>query len=278
MIQAKPEDRSNENSLNHIFVTNANGESVSVSQFVTLKKIYGPEVVQRFNLLSSVKVTGVPNQGYSTGDAITAIEEVAAQVLPNSYTYDYSGLTREESNAGSQTILIFILSLVFVYFLLSAQYESYILPLSILLSLPFGIAGAILFINLAGLQNNIYFQIALIMLIGLLAKNAILIVEFALQRRRAGLSLFDAAADGARARLRPILMTSFAFIFGLLPLALSSGIGAIGNQSIGVSAVGGMLVGTILGVFVIPVLFVVFQALQERISGKPEELQNIDNA
>tara|TARA_E500000318_G_scaffold59106_2_gene54865 strand:- start:2103 stop:5249 length:3147 start_codon:yes stop_codon:yes gene_type:complete len=278
MIQAKPKDRANEKSLNHIFVRNNNGESVAVSQFVTLKKIYGPEVVQRFNLLSSVKITGVPNPGYSTGDAIAAIEEVSAQVLPTSYTYDYSGLTREESNAGSQTILIFILSLVFVYFLLSAQYESYILPLSILLSLPFGIAGAILFINLAGLQNNIYFQIALIMLIGLLAKNAILIVEFALQRRRAGLSLFDAAADGARARLRPILMTSFAFIFGLLPLALSSGIGAIGNQSIGVSAVGGMLVGTILGVFIIPVLFVVFQALQERISGKPEVIQNENNA
>ncbi|RIV43930.1 efflux RND transporter permease subunit [Flagellimonas pelagia] len=270
MIQAKPEDRANENSLNHIFVRNQNDESVAVSQFVTLEKIYGPEVVERFNLLSSVKITGVPNAGYSTGDAINAIEEVAAQVLPTSYTYDYSGLTREESNAGSQTILIFILSLVFVYFLLSAQYESYILPLSILLSLPVGIAGAILFINLGGLQNNIYFQIAIIMLIGLLAKNAILIVEFALQRRRAGLSLFDAAADGARARLRPILMTSFAFIFGLLPLALSSGIGAIGNQSIGLSAVGGMLVGTILGVFVVPVLFVVFQALQERISGKPE--------
>ena len=270
MIQAKPEDRANENSLNHIFVRNENDESVAVSQFVTLEKIYGPEVVERFNLLSSVKITGVPNAGYSTGDAINAIEEVAAQVLPTSYTYDYSGLTREESNAGSQTILIFILSLIFVYFLLSAQYESYILPLSILLSLPVGIAGAILFINLGGLQNNIYFQIAIIMLIGLLAKNAILIVEFALQRRRAGLSLFDAAADGARARLRPILMTSFAFIFGLLPLALSSGIGAIGNQSIGLSAVGGMLVGTILGVFVVPVLFVVFQALQERISGKPE--------
>ncbi|GLU43367.1 efflux RND transporter permease subunit [Allomuricauda sp. NBRC 101325] len=278
MIQAKPEDRANEKSLNHIFVRNADGESVAVSQFVDLERIYGPEVVSRFNLLSSVSITGVPNAGYSTGDAITAIEEVAAQVLPNSYTYDYSGLTREESNSGAQTIIIFILSLVFVYFLLSAQYESYILPLAILLSLPFGIAGAILFINFAGLENNIYFQIALIMLIGLLAKNAILIVEFALQRRKAGLSLFDAAAYGARARLRPILMTSFAFIFGLLPLALSSGIGAIGNRSIGVSAVGGMLVGTILGVFIIPVLFVVFQALQEKITGKPEEIQHANNA
>ncbi|MER3375674.1 MAG: efflux RND transporter permease subunit [Allomuricauda sp.] len=278
MIQAKPEDRADENSLNHIYVRNNNGESVAVSQFVDLKKIYGPEVVERFNLLSSVKVSGVPNPGYSTGDAINAIEEVAAQVLPTSYTYDYSGLTREESNASSQTALIFILSLVFVYFLLSAQYESYIVPLSVLLSLPIGLAGAILFINVAGLQNNIYFQIALIMLIGLLAKNAILIVEFALQRRRAGLSLFEAAADGARARLRPILMTSFAFIFGLMPLALSSGIGAIGNQSIGLSAVGGMLIGTVFGVFVIPVLFVVFQALQERISGKPEVIHEESNA
>lgn len=271
MIQAKPEERANENSLNHIFVTNKNGESVAISQFVDLKKIYGPEVVDRFNLLSSVKISGVPNQGYSTGDAIKAIEEVAEQVLPNSYTYDYSGLTREESNSGSETILIFILSLVFVYFLLSAQYESYILPMAILLSLPIGLAGAVLFINLAGLENNIYFQIALIMLIGLLAKNAILIVEFALQRRKAGMSLFKASMDGAKARLRPILMTSFAFIFGLLPLALSSGIGAIGNKSIGLSAVGGMLIGTLLGVFVIPVLFVVFQALQEKLSGKPEE-------
>ncbi|MBC6997805.1 efflux RND transporter permease subunit [Cytophaga sp. FL35] len=270
MIQAKPEDRANENSLNKIYVRNTNGESVAVSQFVNLKKIYGPESVERFNLLSSVKVTGVPNPGYSTGDALTAIQEVAAQVLPNNYTYEYSGLTREESKSGGTTIVIFILSLVFVYFLLSAQYESYILPFAILLSLPFGLAGAILFVNLGGLENNIYFQIALIMLIGLLAKNAILIVEFALQRRREGMGLWDAAIDGAKARFRPILMTSFAFIFGLLPLALSSGVGAIGNRSIGMSAVGGMLIGTILGVFVIPVLFVVLQALQERFSGAPK--------
>ncbi|AYN65916.1 efflux RND transporter permease subunit [Euzebyella marina] len=270
MIQAKPKDRANENSLNKIYVRNTNGESVAVSQFVNLDKIYGPESVERFNLLSSVKVTGVPNPGYSTGDALTAIEEVAAQVLPNSYTYEYSGLTREESKSGGTTVIIFILSLVFVYFLLSAQYESYILPFAILLSLPFGLAGAILFVNIGGLENNIYFQIALIMLIGLLAKNAILIVEFALQRRQAGMSLWDAGIEGAKARFRPILMTSFAFIFGLLPLALSSGVGAVGNRSIGLSAVGGMLIGTILGVFIIPVLFVVFQALQERFSSKPQ--------
>ncbi|WP_324024928.1 efflux RND transporter permease subunit [Maribacter sp. BPC-D8] len=270
MIQAKPEDRADENSLNHIFVTNANGESVAVSQFVSLKKIYGPEVVSRFNLLSSVKVNGAMNPGYSTGDAIKAIEEVAAEVLPNNYTYEYSGLTKEENSAGSQTIIIFILSLVFVYFLLSAQYESYILPFSILLSLPVGIAGAIAFVSIAGLENNIYFQIALIMLIGLLSKNAILIVEFALQRRKHGMSIIDSAIDGAKARLRPILMTSFAFILGLMPLALSSGIGAVGNRSIGMSAVGGMLIGTIFGVFVIPALYVIFQTLQERFTGAPQ--------
>jgi len=271
MIQSKPEDRANEKSLNHIFVTNGNGESVAVSQFVSLKKIYGPEIVSRFNLLSSVKINGAMNPGYSTGDAIKAIEEVTAQVLPANYTYEYSGLTKEENSAGSQTIIIFILSLVFVYFLLSAQYESYILPFAILLSLPVGIAGAIGFINLAGLENNIYFQIALIMLIGLLSKNAILIVEFALQRRKHGMSILESALDGAKARLRPILMTSFAFIFGLMPLALSTGIGAIGNRSIGMSAVGGMLIGTIFGVFIIPALYVIFQTLQERITGAPQE-------
>lgn len=274
MIQAKPEDRANEASLNHVYVTNTDGESVAVSQFVTLRKIYGPEVVSRFNLLSAVTINGALKPGYSTGDAIKAIEEVAATVLTNDYTYEYSGLTREENSAGNQTIVIFILSLVFVYFLLSAQYESYILPLSILLSLPVGIAGAIGFVGMAGLENNIYFQIALIMLVGLLSKNAILIVEFALQRRRHGMTLSEAAIEGAKARLRPILMTSFAFILGLLPLALSTGIGAVGNQSIGVSAVGGMLIGTIFGVLVIPVLFVVFQSLQERITGAPSENPN----
>ncbi|MBD1260207.1 efflux RND transporter permease subunit [Maribacter polysiphoniae] len=271
MIQSKPEDRADEGSLNHMYVTNKMGESVPVSQFVSLKKIYGPEVVSRFNLLSSVKINGALNPGYSTGDAIKAIEEVSAKVLPNNYTYEYSGLTKEENNAGSQTILIFILSLVFVYFLLSAQYESYILPFSILLSLPVGIAGAIAFIHFAGLENNIYFQIALIMLIGLLSKNAILIVEFALQRRKHGMSIMESAIDGAKARLRPILMTSFAFIFGLMPLALSTGIGAVGNQSIGMSAVGGMLIGTLFGVLIIPALYVIFQTLQERLTGTPDQ-------
>lgn len=268
MIQAKPEDRATERSINSIYVKNTAGQMVAISQFIDFKKIYGPEVVARFNMLKAVNVNGKANPGFSSGDAIKAIEEVAAQHLPQSYTYEFSGMTREEIIAGSQAAGVFLLSLIFVYFLLSAQYESYIVPLSVLLSLPVGIAGAIGFIKLAGLENNIYFQVALIMLIGLLAKNAILIVEFAIQRRRHGMGLFESAIEGARARLRPILMTSFAFIFGLMPLAFAGGVGAVGNRSIGMGAVGGMLVGTIFGVFVIPVLFVIFQSLQERISGR----------
>lgn len=268
MIQAKPEDRATEQSLDKIYIKNRNDELVAISQFVSLKKTYGPESVTRFNLLKSVNVNGKAKPGFSSGDAIKAIEEVAAQHLPNNYTYEFSGMTREEIASSGQAVGVFLLSLIFVYFLLSAQYESYLLPLSVILSLPVGIAGAIGFVKLAGLENNIYFQIALIMLIGLLAKNAILIVEFAIQRRRHGMSLFESAVEGAKARLRPILMTSFAFIFGLLPLALANGIGAVGNRSIGMGAVGGMLIGTILGVFFIPVLFVIFQGLQERITGK----------
>ena len=271
MIQSKPEDRADENSINHIYVKNAAGNQVAISQFINLKRIYGPEAVARFNMLKSVNINGKANPGYSSGDAIKAIQEVAEQHLPKTYGYEFSGMTREEIIAGGQAAGVFLLSLIFVYFLLSAQYESYLVPFSVLLSLPVGIAGAIGFVKLAGLENNIYFQVALIMLIGLLAKNAILIVEFAIQRRRHGMSLFESAIEGAHARLRPILMTSLAFIFGLLPLALSSGVGAVGNRSIGMGAVGGMLIGTIFGVFVIPVLFVIFQGLQEHISGKPSE-------
>ncbi len=271
MIQAKPENRADERSINDVYVRNAGGEMVAISQFVDFKKIYGPEAVSRFNLLKAVNVNGKANPGYSSGDAIKAIQEVAEQHLPNNYTYEFSGMTREEILAGNQAAGVFLLSLIFVYFLLSAQYESYVVPLAVLLSLPVGIAGAIGFVKLAGLENNIYFQVALIMLIGLLAKNAILIVEFAIQRRRHGMSLSQSAIQGAQARLRPILMTSFAFILGLLPLALATGVGAVGNRSIGMGAVGGMLIGTLFGVFVTPVLFVIFQGLQERISGKRKE-------
>lgn len=269
MIQAEPGERADEKSIDKIYVRNANNQMVAISQFIDFKKIYGPEAVARFNMLKAVNVNGKAKPGYSSGDAIKAIQEVAEQHLPKTYSYEFSGMTREEIIAGSQAAGVFLLSLIFVYFLLSAQYESYVVPLAVLLSLPVGIAGAIGFVKLAGLENNIYFQVALIMLIGLLAKNAILIVEFAIQRRRHGMSLVESAIEGAKARLRPILMTSFAFVFGLLPLALASGVGAVGNRSIGMGAVGGMLIGTVFGVFVIPVLFVIFQGLQEKISSKP---------
>ncbi|NML42069.1 efflux RND transporter permease subunit [Chitinophaga sp. G-6-1-13] len=267
MLQTNPRYRAEEADLNKIFVRNNKGEMAPVSAFLNLQKTSGPEFINRFNLYTSAAVTGAPNKGYSSGDAIKAFREVAASTLPRGTDFDFSALTREEISSGSQTLLIFALCLLFVYFLLSAQYRSYILPFAVLLSLPIGLAGAFVFARLAGLDNNIFLQISLIMLIGLLAKNAILIVEFSVQRRRSGLSLVRAAISGASARLRPILMTSFAFIFGLMPLMLASGVGALSNRSIGTAAVGGMLIGTVFGVFVIPALFVMFQALQERIGG-----------
>jgi HAE1 family hydrophobic/amphiphilic exporter-1 len=270
MIQAEASQRTNKEALSKIFVRNDKGVMAPISGFVTLKKTYGPEFINRFNLFTAGAVNGAPKPGYSSGDAIKAIQEVAVQTLPQGYTFEFSGLTLEELSSGNQTLLIFILSLLFIYFLLSAQYKSYILPFSVLLSLPIGLAGAFLFARLFGLDNNIFLQISLIMLIGLLAKNAILIVEFALMHRLSGRNLIQSAIAGATARLRPILMTSFAFIFGLLPLMLATGAGAISNRSIGTAAVGGMLIGTVFGVFVIPVLFVVFQSLQEKISGGPK--------
>ncbi len=233
--------------------------------------MYGPETVTRNNFFNSVTINGTPKPGYSSGDAIKAIEEVAATYLPRGYSYEWTGMTREEIGAGSQQGLIFLLSIVFVYFLLAAQYESYILPFAVILSVPAGILGVFLFINLFGIENNIYVQVGLIMLVGLLAKNAILIVEYALQRRRAGMSLSASALEASQLRLRPILMTSFAFIVGLLPLTWASGGSALGNRSIGTSAIGGMLTGVVFGVFIIPVLFVMFQYLQEKISKKPKQ-------
>ncbi|MBD0831091.1 efflux RND transporter permease subunit [Aestuariibaculum sediminum] len=268
-IQALPEDRSNENSLNELYIKTGSGDMTPITQFVNLKRVYGPQSVTRFNLYNSSKISGASNPGFSTGDAIAIVNEEIKN-LPSNYEVAYSGLSREEVNAGNQTVIIFLLVIVFVYFLLSAQYESYILPLSVIFSLPLGVFGAFFSTKLMGLENNIYFQIALVMLVGLLAKNAILIVEFALQRRRNGESLIDAAIHGSKARLRPILMTSFAFILGLMPLVLAKGVGAEGNNSIGTGAAGGMFIGTILGVFIIPVLFIAFQWLQEKISGKPE--------
>jgi HAE1 family hydrophobic/amphiphilic exporter-1 len=210
----------------------------------------------------------MPKPGYSSGDAIKAIQEVAENYLPRGFSYEWSGMTREEIGAGTQTSLIFILSVIFVYFLLAAQYESYILPFAVILTVPTGIFGVFAFINLMGIDNNIYVQVGIIMLIGLLAKNAILIVEYAVQRRKAGMPLMAAALEASQLRLRPILMTSFAFIVGLLPLTWVQGGSALGNRSIGTGALGGMLTGVLLGVFIIPVLFVIFQYLQEKVSRK----------
>ena len=265
MVQAFPDARTDANSLNQLYVRTSSGAMSPIAQFVTLKRIYGPQSINRFNLYSSVKLTGANAEGFSTGDALKAVQEVVTASLPSGYGVDYSGLTRQEVNSSSQTWVIFVLSLVFVYFILSAQYESFLLPLSVIISLPCGIMGAYIGQNLMGLENNIYFQIALIMLVGLLAKNAILIVEFAIQRRHHGESLSMAAINAAKARLRPILMTSFAFIFGLLPLVFATGIGAVGNRSIATGAAIGLLIGTIIGLMVIPVLFVIFQHLQEKI-------------
>ncbi len=269
MYQAEPSYRANPETLNNIYVRNSSGAMAPITGFITLEKVYGPQVISRFNLFTSIGVNGAPNIGYSSGDAISAVEEVAAQVLPAGYSYEFSGMTREEISAGGQTVFVFILVIMFVYLLLSAQYESYLLPLAVLISLPMGLAGTLIFANIFGVSNNIYLQITLIMLVGLLAKNAILIVEFALDRRKQGMPLVQAALEGSEARLRPILMTSFAFIFGLVPLMLSSGAGANGNRSIGTGAIGGMLIGTVVGVFVIPVLFIIFQSLQERLRFQP---------
>lgn len=268
VYQADPQYRDNLESLNKVYVRTGSGAMAPITEFVTLKKVYGPQSISRFNLYTSIAITGSPNEGFSTGDALDAVKEEAAKSLPTGYGYEFSGLSREEQAAGSQTIIIFALCLIFVYFLLAAQYESYLLPLAVICSLPVGLAGVFIFDKIFGVDNNIYTQITLIMLVGLLAKNAILIVEYAVGRRRKGLTILRAALDGATARLRPILMTSLAFIFGLLPLMLSSGVGAAGNTSIGTGAVGGMLFGTIFGVFVIPVLFIVFQTLQEKVSNK----------
>ena len=265
MIQADPRYRINPESLQNVKIRNGN-EMAPISQFMTLTKVYGPDNIKRFNMFTSMSVNGSPADGYSSGQAIKAIEEVAAQSLPTGYGFEFSGMTREEqSSSGSTTAMIFALCFVFVYLLLSAQYESYILPLVVLLSVPSGLMGSFIFAQIMGVENNIYMQIALIMLIGLLAKNAILITEFALDRRKTGMSITEAAVSGASARLRPILMTSLAMVIGLLPLMFAHGVGANGNSTLGTGAIGGMFIGMICQIFIVPALFVVFEHIQEKV-------------
>ena len=290
MIQAEPDATKNMESLNSIKVRNGN-EMAPITQFVSMKKVYGPDIISRFNLYTSMKVMVAPASGYTSGQALQAIAEVAKENLPMGFGYELGGMAREEaSSSGSTTGIIFVLCFVFVYLLLSAQYESYILPLAVLLSVPFGLMGSFVFVNgfgalgsipalkmiLGTMSNDIYMQIALIMLMGLLAKNAILIVEFALDRRKQGMSISWAAVLGAAARLRPILMTSLAMIVGLIPLMLAMGVGAHGNRTLGASAIGGMLIGMIFQIFIVPVLFVVFQWLQEKV--KPMEWDSLDES
>ena len=275
MIQADPRYRINPESLQNVKIRNGN-EMAPISQFMTLTKVYGPDTIKRFNMFTSMSVNGSPADGYSSGQAIKAIEEVAAQSLPTGYGFEFSGMTREEqSSSGSTTAMIFALCFVFVYLLLSAQYESYILPLVVLLSVPSGLMGSFIFAQIMGVENNIYMQIALIMLIGLLAKNAILITEFALDRRKTGMSITEAAVSGASARLRPILMTSLAMVIGLLPLMFAHGVGANGNSTLGTGAIGGMFIGMICQIFIVPALFVVFEHIQEKV--KPLEWHDTDN-
>ena len=274
MIQGTVESRINENGLNDIYVRTKGGMS-PVGEFCSLKRIYGPSNIARFNLFTSITINAQAADGYSSGEAIKAVEEVAKQKLPAGYTYEFSGLTRSEQESSNSTGIIFALCLVFVYLILSAQYESYILPLAVILSIPFGLAGAFIFTMLFGHSNDIYMQISLIMLIGLLAKNAILIVEFALERRRTGMAIKYAAILGAGARLRPILMTSLAMVVGLLPLMFASGVGKNGNQTLGAAAVGGMFIGTLCQVFIVPSLFMIFEYLQEKL--KPIEFGDEEN-
>jgi hydrophobic/amphiphilic exporter-1 (mainly G- bacteria), HAE1 family len=274
IVEADIPYRKDPSSMDGIFLKNSAGQMIPLNTLVQLKRVFGPETVNRTNLFNSVDINGTVKPGFSSGDAIKAIRETALTDLPRGFSYEWSGLSREESASGSQTQLIFILSILFVYFLLAAQYESYILPLAVLLSIPTGLLGVFVFINLTGIENNIYVQVGIIMLIGLLAKNAILIVQYAVQRRRSGMDLIAAALEASQLRLRPILMTSFAFIVGLLPLMWATGGSALGNRSIGTGAVGGMFLGVILGVFIIPVLFVIFQALQERVTGKPKAIRD----
>jgi HAE1 family hydrophobic/amphiphilic exporter-1 len=262
-VQSDPSFRRLPSDLLKLFVKNEAGEMVPYSAFMKLKKGQGPNEITRFNLYNSAAIQGLPAKGYTTADAIQAIREVAKETLPKGYDIAFEGLSYDESIRGNEALYVFLIVLAFVYFVLAAQYESFIIPLAVVFSLPVGVFGSFLVLKLMGLENNIYAQIGLIMLVGLLGKNAVLIVEFAVQKRQQGASILDAAIEGAKVRFRPILMTSFAFIAGLIPLIVATGAGAIGNRTIGASALGGMLFGTVFGVIIIPGLYYIFGNLAD---------------
>lgn len=268
MVQAKPQYRLNKESLNNMYVRSSSGSMAPIGQFITLTKTYGPEILSRFNLFSTISVNASPADGYSSGDAIEAVREVAKQTLPAGYGYEFGGSSREEASSGTSVVVIFIICVMFIYIILCSLYESLFVPLAVMLSIPFGLMGSFLFAKLFGMENNVYMQIGLIMLIGLLAKTAILVTEYASERRRQGMTIEQAALSAAAVRLRPILMTALTMMIGLFPLMVASGAGANGNKSLGVGTVGGMFIGTVSLLFVVPVLFIVFQTIEERVMPK----------
>ena len=268
MLQASPEYRMDPDDIFSLFAKNKEGNMVPYSNFMTMERIYGPSQITRYNMFTSALITGDAAEGVSSGETIAAVEEIAQDILPRGYHIEWSGVTKEEKESGGQTLVTFAICLLFVYLLLAAQYESLLLPFPVILSLPAGMFGSYFLLQLAGLENNIYAQVALVMLIGLLGKNAILIIEMANQYRRRGAGILESALKGATSRLRPILMTSFAFICGLIPLVFATGAGALGNRSIGTAAAGGMLVGTLVGIFLVPGLYMLFETLETKMKRK----------
>lgn len=265
MVQADPSTRVTPESLKHFYVRTGNGEMAPLSQFITLTKTYGPQTISRFNLYNAIVISGTPSSGYSSGDALRAVRETADKVLPRNYGYELGGISREEAASGNNVIVIFALGSVLVFLILAALYESLLLPWVIILSIPCGLMGSFLFAKLFGLENNIYLQTGIIMLIGLLAKTAILITEYAGKLRKSGMTLTESAIMAARSRLRPIMMTALTMIFGMLPLMFSHGVGANGNSTLGTGAVGGMVVGTLTLLFLVPALWMAFQKIQEKV-------------
>lgn len=268
MLQASPEFRLDTESIDNMFVRNDIGNMSPIGQYLRITRVYGAQQISRFNLFPAIRVNGNASGGYSSGEAIEAVKEVAAEVLPIGYTFEFSGMSREESSSGGGAVTIFVICIVFIYLILCALYESLFIPIAIIISVPFGLAGSLLFANLSGLENNIYLQVGLLMLIGMLAKTAILLTEYASERRREGLSIASAAISAAKVRLRPILMTSMTLIFGMIPMAFASGVGANGNKSIGIGTCGGMIIGTIALLFIVPILFAILQKVQETIMPK----------